>query len=227
MMIATTSWTSWSGASSVQVEELLMLVELETGLVNLIASSALKQRLRQIDSLPDLDGDSLVGRFANDAPAVYVAMGSFEIRGGYARPKYGVACVAKNSRSHKAARHGDGVAIGLQEMLEAVMVLLHGATVSAGVESAAFEVVACNQVASEALYQKGLYAGVVQIQAVAEVRLPPFLDEAALAKFKTFHADYDIDPHQSPAEHDKWLQEPADHSTSAPELSDTLNLPQE
>lgn len=202
-----------------------MLAELETGLVELIKTSPLGQRLRQVDSLPDLEGDSLIGRFVSDAPAVYVALGSFRVAGGYARPKFGIACVAKNSRGHQAARHGDGLAIGLHEMLEATMALMDGAKVAVGIDDqVAFEVVSCDLITSEALYQKGVYAGVVQLQTAADVPLPAVLDEAALADFETFHADYDVDPHQVPAEHDKWLQEPADHTTSAPELSDTLNL---
>lgn len=206
-----------------------MLAELETGLVALVKKSPLGQRLRQVDSLPDLEGDNLVSRFLTDAPAVYVAMGSFPVRNRYARPKYGIACVAKNSRSHQAARHGDGVAIGLYEMLEAVMTLVDGTAISYGqgdfAEAVSFEVVSCDLVNSEALCQKGLYVGIVQLQATAEVSLPGVLD--SLADFKTFHADYDVDPHQAATEHDKWLQEPADHSTSAPELSDTLSLHQE
>ena len=207
-----------------------MLAELENGLVALIKGSALGQRLRQVDSLPDLEGDSLVGRFTTDAPAVYVALGSFPVRNGYAVLKYGVACVARSSRSQHAARHGDGMAIGLQPMLDAALSLLDGATVSYGDdgEGAAaygvgFEVKSCDLVSNEALYQKGLYVGVVQIQSVTEVPLPEFLDDD-LADFKTFAADYDVDPHQASSEHDKWLQEPADHSTSAPELSDQLTV---
>lgn len=206
-----------------------MLAELETGLIALVKQSPLGARLRQVDSLPDLDGDTLVGRFLTDAPAVYVALGSFPVRNRYARPKYGIACVARNSRSHQAARHGDGVAIGLYEMLEAVMAMVDGAPVGyaqGGLDEAVcFEVVSCDLVNSEALQQKGLYVGIVQLQASAEVSLPGVPD--TLSDFETFQADYDIDPHQLATEHEKWLQEPADHGTSAPELSDTLPLHQE
>ncbi len=208
-----------------------MLAEIEAGLVALIKQSPLGQRVRQVDTLPDLEGDSLIGRFQTDAPAVYVAMGSFPVRNRYARPKYGIACVARNSRSHQAARHGDGVTIGLYEMLEAVMVLVDGATLSLAqgelAEAVSFEVISCDLVNSEALYQKGLYAGIVQLQAAAEVGLPGTLALDTLADFKTFHADYDVDPHQAATEHDKWLQEPPDLGASAPELSDTLSLHQE
>ena len=206
-----------------------MLAELENGLVALVKASALARRLRAVDSLPDLTGDSLVGRFVTDSPAVYVAVASFPVKSGYARPRFGLACVASNSRRHHAARHGDGIMIGLHEMLDAVMALVDGATVQAGPTGFAFEVVSCDFIASEALFQKGVYAGVVQIQSVCEVPLPNALGstadiESTLADFKTFHADFDIDPHQTSTEHAKWLKEPADHSTSAPELTDQLKL---
>lgn len=199
-----------------------MLAELETGLVALIKASSLASRLRQVDTLPDLDGDSLVGRFISDAPAVYVALASFPVKHGYAQIRFGVACLARNSRGQQDARHGDGVVIGLHQMLDAVMSLLDGATVTAGDTGVAFEVVSCDLVASEALYQKGVYAGVVHIQSSSEVQLPGLLSD--LSDFKTFHADYDIEPHETAAEHAKWLKEPVDHSTSAPELTDQLTL---
>lgn len=203
-----------------------MLTDLELGLVALFKASALAPRLRQVDTLPDLEGDSLVARFTTAAPALYVAMGSFPVRDGKIQPKFGIACVARNSRGHQAARHGDGISIGLNEMLIAVMSLIDGASVDYGsgdeAGSLSFSVVSCDMIASEKLYQSGVYAGVVQIQSTAEVRLPAVL--ANLSDFKTFAADYDIDPHQVPAEHSKWLQEPPDHSTSAPELSDTIIL---
>lgn len=202
-----------------------MLAELETGLVALIKQSPLGARLRQVDSLPDLDGESLVKRFATDAPAIYVALGSFPVKDRAIRPKFGIACVARNSRSNQAARHGDGVLIGLHEMLDAAMALASGADVVYGeddAETAAFEVTACDLITSEQLFKAGVYVGVVQIQSVGDIELPGVLSN--LADFKTFAADYDIPPHASVNEHTKWLLEPPDQSSSAPELSDQLNL---
>lgn len=202
-----------------------MLVEVETGVVAKIRQSALASRLRQVDSLPDLEGDTLVDRFFSDAPAVYVAMGSFLVKNRQARLKYGIACVARNSRSHHAARHGDGVVIGLYDMLDAVMVLSDGITVGFDGGAVGFEVIACDLVTSEALFKKGVYVGVVQIQSTTEVTLPDSIE--MLADFNTFATAWDIDPHQPASEHQKWAAEPPDHSSSAPELSDTLSLNQE
>lgn len=202
----------------------MILTDLETGLVELLGQSTLVRHLRQIDSLPDLDADNLVGRFATDAPAVYIALGSFPVSNGAMRPKFGLACVSRNSRSQQAARHGDGIRIGLSDLLDLVMGFAEGASVAFndGRDRVAFEVTGCDLVSSEALFQKGLYVGVVQIQTVADVRLSQDLGD--LPDFKLFHAGYDIDAQQSSAEHHKWLKEPADHSTSAPGLSDAVQL---
>lgn len=204
-----------------------MLSELESGLVACLKASALAARLRQIEALPNLDDDSLIGRFATDAPAVYVALGAVPVSGGAARPKFGVACVAKNSRSPQAARHGDGVAIGLYEMLDAVMTVLDGAVIDAGDAPVSIEVLSCEGVIGEKLYARGLHVGVVHLQTAVEVRWPTMLDEEGLAAFQTFHADTDIDAQAGAAEHAKWLQEPPDYRTSGPGLTDTLSLPQE
>lgn len=141
-----------------------MLAEIEQGLVAFLKTSPLAARLRQIDALPDLDGDSLVGRFGADAPAVYVALGSGEVNAsGLAAPTIGIACVARNSRSATAARHGDGVQIGLLELVEAVMILLDGALI----DERSFAVLRWEMASSEALYRKGLYAAVVSVRTAA------------------------------------------------------------
>lgn len=197
-----------------------MLAEAENGLIAHIKTAALGQRLRQVDSLPDLDADSLVKKFATDAPAVYVSAAPFQVSDGSARLKFGIACVARNSRGFDAARKGDGKVIGLYDIMESVASLVDGASIA----DLSWRVTGGDFLSNEALYKAGVYAGVVQVEMVGASPLPSALDESALADFQTFHGDYDVDPHQAPAEHDKWLQEPPDHSTSAPELSDTIIL---
>jgi hypothetical protein len=144
-----------------------MLVELERRLVALLQASPLAEKVRAIDVLPDLDGDSLVGKFLTDAPALYVSLGAGDISSpGVATPTIGVACVTRNSRSATAARHGDGVTIGLLELVEAVMILvdpdLDGET--------GFAAVRWDPVVDPVLYKKGLYAAVVLFRAG---RVPP------------------------------------------------------
>lgn len=45
-----------------------------------------------------------------------------------------------------------------------------------------------------------------------------------LDEFLSLNAQYDIEPHETTAEHIKWLQEPADYSTSKPDLTDNITL---
>lgn len=195
-----------------------MLTEAEDGLIATVKASALGQKLASVGSLPDLDPDSLVKRFGTDAPAVYVSMGSFPIADGAARLSGGLVCVGKNSRGHEAARKGDGKAIGMYQILEGVIALVDGQTIG----GAGWRVTSADFLADETLYKSGLYVGVVRID--TSVSLPPALDEAALAEFQTMASDFDLPPHVGAVEHAKWLQNPPDLSTSAPELSDQQTL---
>jgi hypothetical protein len=137
-----------------------MLAEIEQGLVAHIQASPLAARLRQVDALPDLDGDSLVARFGADAPAVYVALGGGPLQDGMLSLTVGIACVARNSRSPQAARQGDGMQIGLLELVHEVITLIHAAYI----DGFSYLVLRWDPVASDALTRKGLYAAVVQAQ---------------------------------------------------------------
>jgi len=143
-----------------------MLAELERDLVAWLGESALAGQLRQIASLPDLDGESLAGRFATDAPALYVCTGGGEAIGrGLATVTLGVACVARNSRGHQAARQGDGVVVGLVELIEAVVILLDGAQVG----EQAYQVVGWQQVSDPALARKAVFAALVTLHTVVDL----------------------------------------------------------
>jgi len=191
-----------------------MLAEFEDAIIALVKNATLGTKLRTVAGLPDLDGDNLVKRLAAEAPAVYVAPQPFAVKSGNALLRFGVACVARNSRGQEAARKGDGITIGLSQMLDGVMPLL----------DAHYAVTGVDFMSDAALYAAGLYVAVVTIEMRAGVQLPPALDAAALGEFVTFHADYDLPPFVSAGEHNKWLDEPADHSASAPELTATQTL---
>jgi hypothetical protein len=201
-----------------------MLAEIESGLVESIRASDLGKHLRQVATLPDLSGDSLIGRFSTDAPAAYVSLGSSPVKSSRLTLRCGVALVSRNSGSQRAARHGDGVAIGLLPMIDAALGLLDGMIViyDDGESAVSFEVTSYDLINSDDLYQRGVHVGVIQIESSAELWIPHRI--GALSDFKTFNADYDLKPFESAAEHDKWLKEPPDHETSAPDVSDKLNL---
>lgn len=196
-----------------------MLAELENGLVALVKNAALGQKLATVAGLPDLDSASLVKRMASDAPAVYVAPMDFTVADGSADTRFGIACVARNSRGQEAARKGDGVMIGLTQIVDGVLALMDGGVA----DGVVFYVTGVSFQADEAFYAAGLYVATVAIEARG-VELPPALDDAALATFQTFRASYDIEPFASAADHVKWAGDPPNHTTSAPDVSETVTV---
>lgn len=196
--------------------ELPVLSEAEKALVALVKASPLAERIKDCTTLPNLSDESLVSRFVTDAPAVYVALGPGSFKSHQGKLRAGFACVAKNSRGHEASRHGDGKAIGLYELVDAVMVLADGANTG----GATWQVVSFDFLASEALSKAGVYAAVVQIETAGDIQLADAIDETALADFTTFGADYDVPPHEAGTEHTKWLEEPPDLTSSRPDVSE-------
>ena len=133
-----------------------------------------------------------------------------------------LACVAKNSRSPLAARHGDGKAIGLLAMMDAVTSLLDGQVIG----DCTWNVTGGDFMHDDVLYKAGVYVGVIRIETAAPLATEPALDIDGLPDFLSMYADYDLPPDAGSTEHDKWLSEPPDHGTSKPELSDQLQLQQ-
>lgn len=198
-----------------------MLAEMENGLVALLKASALKQFMTVIDTLPDLDGDTFVKKLAAEAPGIYVAIGKIDPRDGVLRAGFGLACTARNARGHAAARQGDTKTVGVYQMMESVMAVVHGVTAG----GATWLVAGVEMLSDEKLYANGLTVGVVSVETT--VTMPLGIDAAmlaALADFKVFHADYDIDPFETAAEHSKWLEEPPDQTDSKPEADDQLQV---
>lgn len=197
-----------------------MLAEAEDALVKAIKDSAIGQKLTVVEPLPGIDNADLVKHFAANPPAVYVAPASFPVKDGSADLKFGIACVTRHGRGFEQARKGDGKSLGLYTMLEAVAALVDGAQIG----GASWGVTGVSFMADELLFKAGLEVAAIHIETTGAVTLPPALDEAALADFKTLRADYDIEPHVSGAEHAKWAGDPPDHLVSAPELSDQHTL---
>lgn len=196
-----------------------MLTDAENALVTKIKSAPIAQKLREVNTLPDLDGDSLVSKFATDAPAVYVApAASFGVKDSMIDVGFGIACVAKNAAGQAAARKGDGKLIGMYDMSEIVASLLDGYVAG----EIPLYVTGISIMNDEKIYNAGLQVAVVTLQ--GQARLDSSLDETALADFITFGGQYDIPPHETSSEHAKWKQEPPDHSTSKPEISDQLTV---
>ncbi|MDR2187031.1 MAG: DUF1834 family protein [Azonexus sp.] len=197
-----------------------MLAECEDGLIALIKNAPLGQRLAVVGALPGVDGEALVRRFGAEAPAVYIAPGQIEVKEGACRLYFALGCVARNSRGQEAARKGDGMAIGLYQMVEAVAALADCAT-AGGIN---WSVVGIDYLNEATLADNQLHVAVVRLVSSGWILLPPALDETALAAFKVFRESTDIEPHEGQAEHRKWAGDPPDHTTSAPDVAGAVIL---
>ena len=191
-----------------------MLTDLENEVLAVLKASPLAAKVREIDSLPGLDGATLVQKFNTAAPAVYVAAEPFTINdSGLILPRFGIALVAKNASGQKAVRLGDGIAIGLNEMIDAVLSVFNLLSTF----SCAWRPHGVEFVRDELLFNNGVYVAVVKISG-SEVMLPPPMDAAtyaALVNFTNFHADLDIQPHASAATQQAWSQQ--NYSTAQPD----------
>jgi phage gp37-like protein len=198
-----------------------MLADAENALVARIKASPIGSKLRAVDTLPDLEDDSLVKHFANDAPACYVAPSPmFKIEDGVMQVSFGVACVARNAAGQAATRKGDGKIVGLYELAEYIASLLNG--FNAGEIPLYVSSIALMSDAS--IFKAGLQVATVRLE--GSVMLSPTIDEASLADFLTMNSQYDIEPFAGGEEHAKWKKEPPDHSTSAPVLTDQAQVQQ-
>jgi hypothetical protein len=198
-----------------------MLADAENALVARIKESGIGSKLRIVDTLPDLEGDSLVKRFVNDAPACYVAPSPiFKIVDGVMEVSFGIACVARNAAGQNATRKGDGKIIGLYELAEYIASLING--FKAGeIPLYATSIALMNEAM---IFNAGLQVAIVRVE--GSVMLDSSIDEEGLADFLTMNSQLDIEPFAGSAEHEKWKQEPPDHSTSAPELTDQAQVQQ-
>lgn len=196
-----------------------MLAEAEDALVAHIKASVLCAKLRAVDTLPDLEGDSLVKKFATDAPAVYVApAASFGITDSIMDVGFGIACVARNAGGQDKARKGDSKLIGMYQIAEMIASMMNG--YQAG--QIPLYATGISIMNDEKIFKAGLQVAVVTLQGRA--MLASSIDESTLDDFETMHSQYDIPPHETATEHGKWKQEPPDHSTSKPELTDNLTV---
>jgi len=196
-----------------------MLAELELELIAAVKASPIAANLREVEALPDGDATTLLRKFKTAAPAVYAVAGPVAIGDEKATLRFDLICVASNARGNDAARRGDGQTIGLYQMQDALSDFLDGHKTA----GAAWYAKSINFAKDKVWMDNGLSVGSLQLETTVR---RTGVDETTLGAFVTFHADYDVEPFQSQSEHDKWADEPPDHTTSAPELTDATTLPQ-
>ena len=158
----------------------------ENGLVDFVKASAIGSRVHKIETLPDLDGKKLVDHLSAKAPGIYVSYATSVMKNNLLARRYAIAVVARNSRGHDEARHGDGVTIGLYEMIDFIQSLLHEQTIG----DSTFTVRGDHPIKSEPLFKAGLYAAVIDLEALCSIDSVHAFD--GLEDFITFTAEHTI-----------------------------------
>jgi hypothetical protein len=133
---------------------------------------------------------------------------------------FGIACVARNAAGQSATRKGDGKIVGLYELAEYIASLMNG--FKAGEIS--FYATSIALMSETLVFNAGLQVAIVRLE--GNLLLNSVIDVDSLADFLTMNSQFDIEPFAGAEEHQKWTQEPPDHSTSAPELTEELPVQQ-
>mgnify|MGYP003635521184 CR=1 FL=1 len=179
--------------------------------------------LKQIDCLPGALNLGLLKQLLITAPSVHFAfMGGKEgvdDDGSHIDGRFSAYVITRHVGNDSARRRGDSTTIGSYQIINSLIPKLHGSVVDDVGRMACKSIQNMFTIQLEETFKASLYA------ITFEVKNMPFVFEADLSSlddFITFDAQYDIPEHEATAEHDKWLEEPANHTTSEPDLTDTL-----
>lgn len=185
-----------------------------------------KNKIRTIDSLPgDWDID-MMKRMVTQMPGVFVvfAGGTPPERPGGAvallNTNWVVLFTTAHASGQAARRRGDALQPGAYELLQLLVPKLHRHIVPG---EGTLSLVRIENLYTGALDKQGVavYAATFQMAA----SMPEEVDAATLDVFETLDVQWDVPPHDSGAQHQKWLK--GDLSQSAPDAHDTIKPEQE
>lgn len=201
-----------------------MLAAAENALIARLQGHRDVQRLlRTVGTLPKLASEQLLRRYHADAPALYIVPGRFTVKDSLATMRFTIAGVVRNVAGQEQARKGDGIDLGCDHLV----ILAIRALNEQFIGDCSWSVTG-GEMVDEALFDS---AGVAAVEITLEstpVELPFDYGEAQLAELPDFtrlHADIDLPPQVSAAEHAKWLTNPPDFLTSQPEAELDVQLP--
>lgn len=198
-----------------------MLASLENALLQALKNHRdVKRLVNAVSTLPQVQLNDLVKRYAFDAPALYVVPGRFVVRDDCMVPTFTVAAVVRNAAGHEAARKGDGIALGVDHLLILAVRALNGHRLG----NCSWRMTAGAMVDDDLFFAAGL-TGLEMTFEGSAVELDADYGADELDDLLQVHADVDIDPQAGAAEHAKWLATPPDFSTSAPDAQLDVQLP--
>ncbi len=183
---------------------------------------AFKSTLRAVKPVPGPITIDVLQQMIGASPAVHLAFLGGRASGDHGDPRiqgrWSAYITSKNASGGLARLHGDPTEIGIYDIVERLAPTLHHLVIEGAGSCRLIDV---QNFFSLQLQQK---LGAALWAVVFEVPMP-FPDEietASLDDFITFDAQYDVDPMETAAEHQKWLQEPPDYNVSQPDAADEL-----
>lgn len=185
------------------------------------SQKVLGQRIR-IDTLPSALNLGLLKKLIPAGNAVYFAFlgGPVSDQGeAYVDGRFDAYIIVRHVGDSDARRRGDVTTVGAYEVARRLVTQLHGSIVPDIGRIKAKRINNLFSIQLEESFKAALYA------ITFEVPNMPFVFEADLASlddFISFDAQYDIPDFETAAEHQKWLAEPPDYTTSQPDLADEV-----
>ncbi|WP_208508374.1 hypothetical protein [Variovorax paradoxus] len=180
----------------------------------------IKDRVRNVSSLPEVPSDELIEKYRLEAPALYVIPGRFEIRDGLMYPHFSVAAVASNVAGQAQGRKGDGIDLGVDQLMVLALRAIHEHRIA----DCTWLCTRGEMVDDDLFFSSGLTAMEIVFEG-SGMEMPVDWGQDELDDFLHFHAEIDIEPHESKAVHEKWLEEPPDFSTTRPDADLDVQLP--
>jgi len=180
----------------------------------------IKRLVRTVDTLPKLIGEALLKKYVADAPALYLVPGRFEVRDTGLVLTFTVAAVVRNVAGQAQARKGDGVDIGVDQLMLLATRALHEHRIG---DATWF--LRRGEMVDDEIFEA---AGITALEMLFESSLIEMDSNWALEElddFKSFHGDVDLGGKAGSDEHAKWLNSPPDFSTSNPDAQLDVQLP--
>ena len=199
------------------------IVAVEDVLLARVRAAFAAGQLRTVESLPGAINSTMIKQLAPRAPGVHSSfLGAGPSRGGTPEQldaRWALYVITTHASGQAARRRGDATLIGAYEILAPLVAALHSAPIP---DCGAVRNVRIDNLWSGEMESRGIALFAVTF----DVPMTLTGDEPTLDAFETFHADYDVPLFVSATEHQKWLEEPPDHTTSVPDAEDTVQLEQ-
>lgn len=203
--------------------ELAVLVKAENALLDALRTHRDVPRLvRTIASLPQVADRDLLSRYVADAPALYVVPGQFNARDDSMVLVFTVVAFVRNAAGQELARKGDGLRVGLDQLLVLATRAINGRALG----GCNWRLTKGTVVDEPAFFSNGITALEMTFES-SPIELDVDYGEEQLDELDNLtlvHADFDLAPMASIVTRSMWTREPADYSTDRPNLQADIQL---